>query len=397
MKLLYFTIQINMLGGLAKIVIDKINWLVDHGYDVTLCNIERLEVVPAYPIDSRVKLVRGDISTEPGGALTRLKGVVGAIRRTKEIIEQEQPDVVINAHCPLVTWILPWITGHSTWLSSFSAHSSALIIEMHQSRQGLEVFNRQFMGAFSRWLHRWSIRWIYSKYDKFVVLTNGDREAWNTKNCITIPNFATVKTSQGSRLSSQDGRHQIVLLARLMPQKRIDLMIKVWAKLAKDFPDWHVKVLGDGLLRDELVKLTRELEVEDSFLMPGAVNDVNAELESSDILCLTSEYEGFGIVLIEAMMKHVPVMAFEYVGVHDIINDGEDGFVVPFGDTDRYAERLRLLMESSAERERLADNALISVKKFDKEHVMQQWVNLFSLHTIDTKVDMIHTNPTTIR
>ena len=61
MKLLYFTIQINMLGGLAKIVIDKINWLVDHGYDVTLCNIERLEVVPAYPIDSRVKLVRGDI------------------------------------------------------------------------------------------------------------------------------------------------------------------------------------------------------------------------------------------------------------------------------------------------------------------------------------------------
>ena len=377
MKLLYFTIQINMLGGLAKIVIDKINWLVDHGYDVTLCNIERLEVVPAYPIDSRVKLVRGDISTEPGGALTRLKGVVGAIRRTKEIIEQEQPDVVINAHCPLVTWILPWITGHSTWLSSFSAHRSTLIIEMHQSRQGLEVFNRQFMGAFSRWLHRWSIRWIYSKYDKFVVLTNGDREAWNTKNCITIPNFATVKTSLGSRLSSQDERHQIVLLARLMPQKRIDLMIKVWAKLAKDFPDWHVKVLGDGLLRDELVKLTRELEVEDSFLMPGAVNDVNAELESSDILCLTSEYEGFGIVLIEAMMKHVPVMAFEYVGVHDIINDGKDGFIVPFGDIDRYAERLQLLMESPAERERLADNALISVKKFDKEHVMRQWVILF--------------------
>ena len=377
MKLLYFTIQINMLGGLAKIVIDKINWLVEHGYEVTLCNIERLDVVPAYPIDSRVKLVRGDISTEPGGALTRLKGVIGAVRRTKEIIEQERPDVVINAHCPLVTWILPWITGHSTWLSSFSAHRSALIIEMHQSRQGLEVFNRQFMGAFSRWLHRWSIRWIYSKYDKFVVLTNGDREAWNTKNCITIPNFATVKTSQGSRRSSHDKQHQIVLLARLMPQKRIDLMIKVWAKIAKDFPDWHVKVLGDGLLRDELVKLAKELKVEDSFLMPGAVNDVNAELESSDILCLTSEYEGFGIVLIEAMMKHVPVMAFEYVGVHDIIDGGVDGYVVPFGDIDSYAAQLRRLMESPEERQRLVGNALLSVRKFDKEHVMQQWVSLF--------------------
>lgn len=390
MKLLYFTIQINMLGGLAKIVIDKINWLVDHGYDVTLCNIERLEVVPAYPIDSRVKLVRGDITTTPGGLLTRLKGVMGAIKRTKEIIAQERPDVIVNAHCPLVTWILPWIAGHTTLLSKLSPMHPALIVEMHQSRQGLEVFNRQFMRPFARWVHRWSIRWIYSKYDKFVVLTNGDREAWNTKNCVTIPNFATVEvkpqpSTQEESSASAPARHQIILLARLMPQKRIDLMIEVWARLAKDFPGWHVKVLGEGMLREDLEHQAHSLGVADSFLLLGAVKDVNAELEASDILCLTSEYEGFGIVLIEAMLKRVPVMAFEYVGVHDIINDGEDGFVVPFGDTDRYAERLRLLMESTAERERLADNALISVKKFDKEHVMQQWVNLFEKNNMDDR------------
>lgn len=379
MKLLYFTIQINMLGGLAKIVIEKINWLVAHGYDVTLCNIERLDVVPAYPIDPRVKLVRGDISTVPGGALTRLKGVLGSVKRTKEIIDREKPDVIINAHCPLVTWIIPWVSG-----------KIPTIIEMHQSRQGLEVFNRQFMGAFSRWLHRWSIRWIYGKYDRFVVLTNGDREAWNTKNCITIPNFSSMKKTEklqdiqhsdkekaGICIPNIEKKHQIIMSARLMPQKRIDLMIEVWAKLAKDFPDWQVKVLGDGMLKEELELKVDGFGLRDSFLLPGGVKDVTFELEKSDILCLTSEYEGFGIVLIEAMLKGVPVMAFEYVGVHDIIENGVDGYVVPFGNVDAYAERLRELMTSEELREKFSARALESVKKFDKERVMNMWVELF--------------------
>ena len=361
-----------MLGGLAKIVIDKINWLVEHGYEVTLCNIERLDIVPAYPIDGRVKLVRGDISTEPGGVLTRFKGVIGAVKRVKEIILEEKPDVIVNAHCPLVTWIIPWMKFKSS-----NGSRVQKVVEMHQSRQGLEVFNKQFMSPFGRWLHRWSIRWIYGKYDRFVVLTNGDREAWNTKNCVTIPNFASVSPTDFTEDTDKSSK-QIVMLARLMPQKRIDLMIRVWAKLAKDFPDWHVKVLGDGMLKDDLAKLTRNLGVEDSFLMPGAVKDVNAELEASDILCLTSEYEGFGIVLIEAMLKHVPVMAFEYVGVHDIIEEGVDGYVVPFGDVDAYAERLRALIVSEELRNTFANNALESVKKFDKERVMDKWVRLFA-------------------
>lgn len=397
MKLLYFTIQINMLGGLAKIVIEKINWLVAHGYDVTLCNIERLDVVPAYPIDPRVKLVRGDISTVPGGALTRLKGVLGAVKRTREIIEIESPDVIVNAHCPLVTWLLPWVSG-----------KIPTIIEMHQSRQGLEVFNQQFMGAFSRWLHRWSIRWIYGKYDKFVVLTNGDREAWNLKNCVVIPNFSSIKESHtdlteltdiktinianydncSNKISvksvssvrelNEREKKQIIVLARLMPQKRIDLMIEVWAKLAKKFPNWQVKVLGDGMLKEELEQKVERLGVKDSFFLPGGVKDVTSELENSDILCLTSEYEGFGIVLIEAMLKGIPVMAFEYVGVHDIIENGVDGYVVPFGNVDAYADRLRELMTSEVLREKLRTRALESVKKFDKERVMNMWVELFN-------------------
>lgn len=403
MKLLYFTIQINMVGGLARIVIDKINWLVDHGYEVALCNIEALPIQPAYPIDPRVELIRGDIQTKPGGILTRAKGVIGAVNRTKEVIRQVKPDIIMNAHCPLVTWILPFV-----------CRDIPKIVEIHQSRQGLDVFNHQFMSPIARWGHHFAIKWIYSKYNRFVVLTHGDKESWQCKNCQVIPNFFNVNVNENvnvnddamKRCRYENGelrtktktktktealnedekvdvhvdvlvKKQIIMLARLMPQKRIDLMIDVWAELAKDFPDWSVKVLGEGLLRPELEKKIETLGLQDSFLLPGEVKDVTDELQASNILCLTSEYEGFGIVLIEAMAKGIPVIAFEYVGVHDIINDGVDGLIVPFGDVHGYAQKLRQLMTDQELCERLATAALSSVHKFDKEKVMQKWVELF--------------------
>ncbi|MBQ6750237.1 MAG: glycosyltransferase family 4 protein [Bacteroidaceae bacterium] len=371
MKLLYFTIQINMIGGLARILIDKINWLVAHGYDVTLCNIERVDVLPAYALDERVKVIRGDISTTAGNALTRLRGVLGAINRVREIIKEVQPDIIVNAHCPLVTWVLPFV---STKIPK--------IVEIHQSRQGLEMLNRWAMNGFSRWLHKWSIRWIYGLYDKFVVLTSGDQKAWNLRNCMVIPNFSNY-SEQGCLASiprerEEKAQYQIIMLARLVPQKRIDLMVQIWAKLAKDFPQWQVKVLGEGWERPRLEVQILRTGLHDTFLLPGQVKNVTAELQKSDILCLTSEYEGFGIVLIEAMLKGVPVIAFDYVGVDDIIENGVDGYVVPFGDIDTYVNKLKLMMSSFEERDRLVRNALSSVRKFDKEDIMKRWVQLFN-------------------
>lgn len=388
MKLLYFCIQMDQLGGVAKIESEKINWLVGHGYEVTMCDIEDKEIKPAYPLDERVKIVQGNISTTPGGVFTRLKGVLNAVRRTREIIQEEKPDVIVNAHCPLVTWIIPWVKGERSKVKG-ERSMVMTIAEMHQSRQGLEVFNQKFMSHFGQWLHRWSIRWIYGRYDKFVCLTTEDAAAWQLKNAVTIPNFTSLSLSeadnkiQNTSIGSEQAppqktSHQIIMLARLMPQKRIDLMIQAWALLAKDFPEWHVKVLGEGMERASLEKQIEEAGLKDSFLLPGGVSDVREELSKSDILCLTSEYEGFGIVLIEAMTLGVPVVAMEYVGVHDIIENRKDGLIVPFGDVEGYASCLRALMTNPSRREELAKNALCSVRKFDKEQVMQKWVELFS-------------------
>lgn len=370
MKLLYFTIQFNIAGGLARIVTDKVNWLVEHGYEVTICNIEPLEVMPYYPLDQRVRLICGGIATTPGGIMTRLKGVMRAARRLSQVIDEIRPDVIVNAHCPLVTWLLP-----------FTHCSIPKVVEIHQSLQGLEVFDRQFMSPMARVLHLHSIKWIYARYDRFVVLTHGDMAAWGKpRNARVIPNFANFSqcTAATQSQKSTSAEKQIILLARLMPQKRIDLMMRVWVLLAKDFPDWHVKVLGEGMSRSELERLRANLGIDETFLMPGEVKDVREELSQSDIFCLTSEYEGFGIVILEAQQMGIPVVAFRYVGVDDLIEDGQDGYVIPFGDVEAFAQQLRELMSSFEERKRLSGNGRIAVRKFDKENVMLRWTSLFS-------------------
>ena len=132
----------------------------------------------------------------------------------------------------------------------------------------------------------------------------------------------------------------------------------------------------------EALKMQAEkLGIAQSVNMPGAVRDVTPYVEQSSILCLTSEYEGFGIVLIEAMLKGLPVIAFEYVGVHDIIEDGVDGYIIPFGDVEAYADKLRSLMSSREERLRLREAAFRSVTKFNRERVMRRWTGLFETLT----------------
>lgn len=370
MKLLYFAININVHGGLAKIVIDKINWLADHGYEVTLCNIENKVIKPAYYLDPRVKLISGNIDTESAKGWHRLSLIIKSIKQIKEIIKQEQPDLIVNAHCPIVTWILPFLQVKK------DKSKIKIITEIHQTRLGLAKFDEYAIESpFLRWAHRWSTRCIYSLYDRFVVLTSHDKNDWNTRNCVVIPNYTSIDAKS---FENQEKEHQILMMARLMPEKRIDYLIKAWSKISKEFPDWRVKVLGEGSMREFLEEGISILGLRKSFLMPGAVNSVESELAKSAIVCLTSEYEDFPISIIEAMTFGVPTVTFEFEGINEIIEDGVEGFIVPKANVSLFASKLKELILSAELREEMGCRAKNNVKRFDKEVIMNSWCNLFA-------------------
>lgn len=364
MKLLYFTLNIHALGGYSRIVIDKINWLADHGYEVTICDILRTDIVPAYPLDNRVRTIRGDIVGTSGNLWHKFKEMFLAYKRMKNVIQEVSPDVIINAHSPRVTWMLLFVTNIPK------------IVEIHLSRIAIEGYgDKSAVSKNISYVYKFIRKWIYSKYDKFVVLTHEDEKAWGMKNCITIPNFTNMSTKE--TMPSSLMSNKIITTARLVVQKRLDLMIEVWGLLSKRYPDWSVDVYGDGPERSKLHALIDQKGIGQSFHLLGSTMDVKEKLQQSSIFCFTSEYEGFGIVIIEAMQMGLPVVSFEYSGIHDIIKNGENGIIIPFGDVDAFAEALASLMDSKEKMFAIRNNALRSVLKFEKTSVMNSWDQLF--------------------
>ena len=160
-------------------------------------------------------------------------------------------------------------------------------------------------------------------------------------------------------------------------EKRPDHLLHIWAKLEKRFPAWSLRFVGDGGYLPALKELAGTLGLE-RVHFEGFQNPEPYYRDAS-IFCLTSAYEGFGNVLVEAASFGCVPVAFEsFAAVRDIISDGENGCLVPAFDLDAYAETLARLMSDDALRERLAENALAQIpEKFSPEKIGAQWEALF--------------------
>lgn len=172
-------------------------------------------------------------------------------------------------------------------------------------------------------------------------------------------------------------RKEIIVVGRCHKSKRIDRLLKVWASLWKEFPDWHLTVVGDGTERENLVKLANNLNL-DNITFTGFKNPL-IYYQQASIICMTSDFEGFPMVLVEAMQYGcVPIVFESFEAVHDIILQGETGELVKPFKMKSYRNKLSRLMESDGYREQLSATAFEHVKKFDVSIIIEQWENLLN-------------------
>ncbi len=157
--------------------------------------------------------------------------------------------------------------------------------------------------------------------------------------------------------------------------KRVDRMMRIWKRVSYNFPDWQLDVLGSGDI-NYFRNLAEKYRVQNinfvGFCNPQEYYDSGA------ILCMTSSTEGWGMVLVEAQSNGVVPMAYNsYASATDIIEDGENGFLVKAFDEDEYVEKLMSLMRDDDMRLRMAESAMVLVRKFDSRKIAQQWIDLF--------------------
>ncbi len=212
---------------------------------------------------------------------------------------------------------------------------------------------------------------LFDKYSQTIAEAIGVKDIDNSKFC-SLQN----PTQQKALVLSENTRKkQLLYVGRLSRRdKRVDRLLMVWNLICKNYPDWQLTIVGDGDDKDNLVQMTAELQlprVEFYGFMP---NPEELYLES-EILCLTSDFEGCPMVLLEAQQCGCATMAFNCSsGIEEIISPNwECGVYVPNGDIEAYAEALGRLMSDEVLRGKIQKNGIENVERFSVNNSVHQY------------------------
>lgn len=165
-------------------------------------------------------------------------------------------------------------------------------------------------------------------------------------------------------------------------QKRVDLLIQIWNRMYRDYPEWKLVIVGDGSDLDKARKMAEKLGTERIYF--EGMQKSEPYYERASIFCMTSSYEGFAMVLAEAQIYGtVPVAFNSFVSVTDIIKNGESGYLVEPFDEDAYINTLSTLMDNDEILQSSSRNCVESASQFSLEEIGNQWLELFKSLMID--------------
>jgi glycosyltransferase involved in cell wall biosynthesis len=178
----------------------------------------------------------------------------------------------------------------------------------------------------------------------------------------------------------------IVAAGRLNSQKGFDLLVRAWEQVAAARPEWQLRIYGSGHMRAQLEAMILERDLYGSAFLMGSTSHVGEALAGGSVFCLSSRFEGFGMVIIEAMSKGLPVVSFDCPrGPADIISPGHDGLLVPNGDVDALAAALLQLIDDPEARRRMGAAAPATARRYDADAIAARWRELLGDLTADPR------------
>lgn len=221
---------------------------------------------------------------------------------------------------------------------------------------------------------------LYAMSDRYVVLSEQFRRAFVENSGVaelskfrTIPNPLSFARPP---FDWQDKEKRVLFVGQFVRVKGLDRLLRIWQRVEKHVPEWHLTLVGDGPCMPEVQQYIRQQGVP-RVELPGYSAHVKQFCLSAQVLCMCSSYEGFGMVLTEAMScGAVPIAFNSFASLSDIIDDGENGYSVEAFDEDAYAARLVELLQHDVLRERMALAAWHKASAFAAGSIAQHWVDL---------------------
>ncbi|MGH1475095.1 glycosyltransferase family 4 protein [Yersinia proxima] len=342
-KIAFFGGDISHAGGTERVSLALSNYLVKNGYQVIIISLSG-NAPPKFHVDESIKIV--SLFNEKKRFSLAYFSVVFRLRR---VLIDESIDVLIDVDTMLALFSTTALLGtkikHISW-------------EHFNYKSNLNIKSRKLA------------RKIAAKYsDAVVTLTEKDRNYWLEKNkypkkIIAIPNPLPFESK--SKLTKKHSK-KILALGRLTYQKGFDLLLDIWAKIENMNNDWRLIIAGDGEDKQLLLDKIKMLNLKNVELLPSTPH-VNELYDQSSIYVMTSRFEGFPMVLLEAKASGLPIVAYDCdTGPSELIINHDDGFLIPFDDNNTFTCKLALLMNDDDLRESMSIKSLKNAEKYKIE------------------------------
>ena len=358
-------------GGMERVLLNKVRYFVEEkGWEVVVVTTDQHSRPSFYPFPEGVRMIDLGVNYSDDNGKPFHKKLFGYFRRRLEhrkrlsaLLEQERPDIV---DC--------FYPGESSFVPSLK-DGSRKVMELHQSKLFHHQYNRSgLMGLADKVRARMDEK-LVRRFDRFVVLTEEDAGMWGEMPGIrVIPNAANFIAEKYSDCTPK----RVIAVGRLDYQKSFDRLIQVWEKVHQQMPDWRMDIFGQGEWQGMLHGMIDERGLQETVKLNEPTKNIGQEYSESSMIVMSSHYEGFPMVMIEAMACGLPAVSFDFkCGPKDIIKEGENGLVVPDGDIDGLAEAMMTLMKDDELRKRMGEEAKKVVETFSEAKVMDKWVRLY--------------------
>lgn len=374
MKIIYCTHSTYNPGGMERVLYNKVKYLAEQmDWDVTVVTTDQHNRLPFYPFPESVRMIDLGINYSEDNVKRTFGKIYGYLKKRKKhrrllekLLMQEKADIVVSLY-PSESSFIPDIKD-----------GSRKVLEIHYCKFfRLQYGRKGLLGAIDKW-RTWQDERIVRRFDKFVVLTNEDRGYWgNLSNIEVIPNAAMFVADRYSDVSVK----RVIAVGRLDYQKGFDRLIQAWEIVNKSgkYDDWRLDIFGQGDWKDMLQGMIDKKGLNGSAFINKPTKNIGDEYADSSMLVMSSNYEGFPMVMIEAMACGLPVVAFDFkCGPKDIIRNEENGLIIHNGDIKALADGIMKLMEDTENRKRMSLNARKIVDTYSEKAVMEKWIGLFN-------------------
>ncbi|MFH8441131.1 glycosyltransferase family 4 protein [Streptomyces sp. NPDC018026] len=369
MKIAFLIHNIYGLGGTNRTTINLASALAER-HEVEIVSIFQSVDAPLFTVDPRVK-VTGLIDTRlvpekdrntparifPAGEARYRQYSTVTDERVAEYFKKNSPDVAIGTRPGLNVYVAR-LAGDRT-------------LRIGQEHITLESHPAPLVADLKKY---------YARLSGFVTVSEADAE--NYRNDMAVPGLPVVSIPNSvpaPAVTPADPTAKVIVAAgRLAVVKRYDLLVRAFAKIASQHPDWQLRIYGDGSQHGKLRALINELSLYNQVHLMGVASPIEAEWVKGSIAAVTSASESFGMTIVEAMRCGVPVVSTDCpLGPREIIRDGEDGLLAPTGDVDAIGAALLRLINDEAERTSMGIAARRNAERFDPAAIAVRYEELF--------------------